>query len=595
LKTYITVDFISARKRAFDYLNRFFNVHKKSNPEASFPSSQETWTVELEILHKERVICLPIDVILEADYPLSLPIIKIQKQDAATLGYIPNIDTRGVVCIYDANTNIPNPEEPERLIEKCVLKAKEIIEQGLIRTSNAERYEKEFIAYWENAYGEESAVDIQTLSLINDDGDLPEHVNYVILKPPIGEFHSIIYSDIQDFQKFKDHLERNKHQHLECPTFFLGKLDTWFPPFHINNGEAISIIKSLNRYEEFVEYLNSSPILPIITFAKVLNGRNLIFGWIHKQLELKNKKRRRLIRKREIKLSPKNYRKIVNPENETFLVTRFSSQTLTWARLDRRTSADFSSHETNKGKKVLVAGLGSIGSNLIPYLVNMGVVEFRLVDSDILSLDNIGRHLLGISDVYKRKTHAIRDYLESKNPLTSVITREERVVSLVNSDPSFFTACDYYFFCTGDVNSEMWLGNNILKSSWKRPAFFIWVEPYLIGGHCVYFNGVDSIDWNALFPNNKFAYNFISEKAHETTEFTKQEAGCQTTYMPYSSSTLLLFIAGIYPKIFNHFKSVGENTCYSWAGDLSFAREKNIAISEYGLHVDSFSLLERQI
>jgi hypothetical protein len=354
-------------------------------------------------------------------------------------------------------------------------------------------------------------------------------------------------------------------------------------------------MKTLGLENKFIEYLNSRPSLPIVTFSKVIDSRMICFGWRHKPVQIKTHRRRGKIIHSEKKIKPERYNKLLDEKNFSVYVRRFSPQIFDHNRLLHRTSADYDTHEVRNSTKIMIAGLGSIGSNLIPFLEKSGVTEFRLVDDDILSLDNIGRHYLGISDTGKKKTQALRDYIETKNPLTIVHTREKNIVPLVQEEPTFLSACDFYFFCTGDVNSETWLANNIFKSTWNRPSFFIWVEPYLAGGHCLYFNGVDPIFWDKFFPDNRFIYNVISDETHQQTSFVRREAGCQVTFLPYSAANLQLFIAALFPKILKIFKESSKNKCFSWVGDLSTLREMGIGLSRNADEVESFSIVERQL
>ena len=101
--------------------------------------------------------------------------------------------------------------------------------------------------------------------------------------------------------------------------------------------------------------------------------------------------------------------------------------------------------------------------------------------------------------------------------------------------------------------------------------------------------------WEDMFPNNRFVYNIISDEMHNQINFTKREAGCQITFIPYSASNLQLFIAAIFPKILNILKSGGENMCFSWSGDLSALNKMKIDLSTYGNSAESYSLVERQI
>ena len=587
MSTYKTLDFVSARQKAFEHLSRFFTVRKEDSS-ATLPLSGESRLVELEILKHDEVICLEVTILLKPDFPLSLPSIYLGKEDVAKLGFLPNIDTNGLICTFDSNTTIPNPEAPERLVEVCVRRAKSIIEDGL-NNDNLEKYDGEFIAYWENKYCNEPSVDKRVLSLVGETGDLPSWVTYASLERPIGRFYALLYSDQQQFQVIESYLKRHQITYQEIPTFYLGQLKDWSPPFYLRNADVLDLVESIGLGDDFKEYLKSRPILPVVTFAKIIDGRNLIFGWRHNTMVSKSKYRRKK------KLSRRKYLKLFYSENRSCLVERFSPQIFTCNRLLQRTAADYGKFDPGRGLRVLVAGLGSIGSNLIPFLESAGVTEFRLVDSDVLLIENIGRHLLGINDVGKKKTEAVRDYLQRKNPLTVVHTRENRIVPLVLQEPTFLSDCDYYFFCTGDINSETWLAHNLHLNDLNRPAFFIWVEPYLAGGHCLYFDGNDEIDWDTLFDCHKFIYNVISNEVHNMFDFTKREAGCQITYLPYSASILKLFLAAIFPKMFEILEKRGKNRCFSWIGDLAVLQAMNIKISRHAENIDSFSLVERPI
>lgn len=587
MSTYKTLDFVSARQKAFEHLSRFFTVRKETSS-ANLSLESESWLIELEIDGPEEVICLEATVKLEPDFPLALPYIYISTESVAKLGFPPNIDTSGQICTFDRNTTIPNPEEPEQLIEVCVRKAKSIIEEGL-NNDNLEKYDEEFIAYWENNYRNETSVDRQVLSLVSEIGDLPSRVTYVSLGRPMGGFHALLYSDQEQFQVIERYLKRHQITYQEIATFFLGQLKGLSPPFCLRNADVLKLVESTSLRDEFREYLKSRPLLPIVTFARIIDGRNLIFGWRHNTMVYRRKHRRKK------KLSRGKYLKLLSPDNLSCLVERFSPQIFTCNRLLQRTAADYGKFDPGRGLRVLVAGLGSIGSNLIPFLESAGVTEFRLVDSEVLLIENIGRHLLGINDVGKKKTEAVRDYLQRKNPLTTVHTRENRIVPLVLQEPTFLSDCDYYFFCTGDINSETWLAHNLRLNDLNRPAFFIWVEPYLAGGHCLYFDGNDEIDWDNLFDGHKFIYNVISNEVHDEFNFAKREAGCQVTYLPYSASILKLFLAAIFPKMFEIFGKNGKNRCFSWIGDLAVLQAMNIKISRHAENVDSFSLVERPI
>lgn len=590
---YQSLDFSDARDRAFKHISRLFTIHKIENLESLLPGG-EAWEVELELDRPEEVICLKVKVIITPDFPLEFPFIFIGKDELERLGFSPNINTKGEICTFDRNTSVPNPEAPENLIEECIRRAKSIVEQGY-KNNHLDSYTNEFIAYWEGKYGEETEIDTCVLSLVDECGELPDQITYVQFEKTIGKFHSLLYADPKSFKPVEAFLEHNQIGYDEISTFYIGQLKGLAPPFHMHNDDVKKLINSLDQITEFREYLNSNPILPIVTFSLIIEGRILVLGWCHYPAEMKTRKRRKKIIKSVEKLPPRKYHRLLHPQNRSFHVKRFSPQVFTNNRLIQRTAADYDEFISFDGYKVLVAGLGSVGSHLVYYLASTGITKFWLIDNDKLSIENIGRHLLGIKDVGRNKAEGVRDYLQWKNPLTEVHVRENRVIPIILQEPEFISQCDHYFFCTGDVNTEAWVVNNLHRNEWNRPAFFIWVEPYLAGGHCVYIDGCEEPIWDLLFEEHKFIHNIISNKTHDEYSFMKREAGCQTTYLPYSGSSLNLFLAALFPKLLDTIRYGGKCRCFSWVGDLGFLAARGIETSEHIKANCSFSLIERHL
>lgn len=66
-------------------------------------------------------------------------------------------------------------------------------------------------------------------------------------------------------------------------------------------------------------------------------------------------------------------------------------------------------------KKVFQVGLGAIGGYMADSLIKIGAGiddEFTIIDNDILSIDNVGRHLLGVEYIGKRKPQAFKEYAQ---------------------------------------------------------------------------------------------------------------------------------------------------------------------------------------
>jgi molybdopterin-synthase adenylyltransferase len=80
-------------------------------------------------------------------------------------------------------------------------------------------------------------------------------------------------------------------------------------------------------------------------------------------------------------------------------------------------------------KKVLIIGLGSFGSHIAVELAKAGIGTFTLVDFDRIELSNIARHVCGVNELGRLKTHAMRDAILLKNPFAHVNTVEADINS----------------------------------------------------------------------------------------------------------------------------------------------------------------------
>lgn len=74
-----------------------------------------------------------------------------------------------------------------------------------------------------------------------------------------------------------------------------------------------------------------------------------------------------------------------------------------------------------KSARVLIAGLGGLGSVTANYLAAGGVGRLTIVDKDCVSLDNLNRQILyGTGDIGRAKTECARERLEALNPACRV-------------------------------------------------------------------------------------------------------------------------------------------------------------------------------
>lgn len=259
----------------------------------------------------------------------------------------------------------------------------------------------------------------------------------------------------------------------------------------------------------------------------------------------------------------------------TLSLKRFKLFPYSTKRISKRTSGTQSEpHE------YLVAGVGSVGSNLLYFLESEQNVNFTLIDDDILTSDNIGRHLLGFSDIRQYKVIALRNFLKNKHP--------ERVINTYNIDVKEYFAKKSLvkipttiFLCTGNNVADMYVIDFLQEHKINCPVFILSLEPFAIAGHMLYINVLEGFDIHKLMGENVNNLVALEEYQNEDKKelFNKQEAGCGNQYTNYGGSDVILFLSAMYPIIKQLIKKPYKSTEYRWVGNVNIAKEKGIKLS----------------
>lgn len=77
-------------------------------------------------------------------------------------------------------------------------------------------------------------------------------------------------------------------------------------------------------------------------------------------------------------------------------------------------------YERLKKSEVAVLGLGGLGSNVAIHLARMGVGKLLLLDADVVDITNLNRQQYRVSDIGRKKTEALSEYLRESAPLVSL-------------------------------------------------------------------------------------------------------------------------------------------------------------------------------
>jgi molybdopterin/thiamine biosynthesis adenylyltransferase len=283
-----------------------------------------------------------------------------------------------------------------------------------------------------------------------------------------------------------------------------------------------------------------------------------------------------------LKLNRNGYRKgrllpfdvMTRFENKNKKIDRLLLSVYNENRLAHRTAGELMVERT-----FLIAGLGSVGSNLCYYLNGYNNANFILADKDWFTVDNIGRHLLGFECVSQQKSHAVANYLQQYRPDRNVKAFFE---NLQQMEVDEINKANAIFVCTGDVMSEKWLIDKMVEGLIKRPAFLMWLEAYGISGIMIYVNPDDkeSLYKLKIKADDCFLdYCMIKREEYDDNDkLTQRDAGCNGSYALYSANDVILFLSVMFPEIDKILEVSSKSKCYRWVGNLNMAKQKGISL-----------------
>ncbi len=112
--------------------------------------------------------------------------------------------------------------------------------------------------------------------------------------------------------------------------------------------------------------------------------------------------------------------------------------------------------EVLSSRSVAVIGAGSVGSAIADMLTRAGIGSLILIDDDVLSEENLARHILSGKDLGRPKVEALRDRLVDINPALKVRAMPEKFkdISLdsIKTAPDLIVAAVDSYRCESAIN-----------------------------------------------------------------------------------------------------------------------------------------------
>ena len=134
-----------------------------------------------------------------------------------------------------------------------------------------------------------------------------------------------------------------------------------------------------------------------------------------------------------------------------------------------RTSLLIGEDNLNKliNSKVIVFGIGGVGSYVVESLVRSGIGNISIVDFDVVDITNINRQIIALhSTIDKKKVEVMKERILDINPNINV-TIYDTFVSYETIDNFNMADYDYVIDCIDNVTGKLLIIENCIKKNVK--------------------------------------------------------------------------------------------------------------------------------
>ena len=143
-------------------------------------------------------------------------------------------------------------------------------------------------------------------------------------------------------------------------------------------------------------------------------------------------------------------------------------------------------HEPLSVRKVVIIGCGSVGAPIAQHLAMAGVGCLRLVDPELLSWANVGRHVLGAEYVEQSKAQALAQKLQRSYPHAEIRGFKLSYTEVQLKEASLLADADLIICATADWEMESLLNFQHAQGEIAAPVLYAWTEPHACAGHAVF-------------------------------------------------------------------------------------------------------------
>lgn len=400
-------------------------------------------------------------VSVDAAFPYSLPTMAI---DGAVPLEGPHVERRQRLCTFGSNAEI-DPEKPVEVVQAYINHALELLASN-DAGENDDDYQSDFEAYWQR----ETSSDDKIRFLLNVAA--PSRLvaaEYGRRSAFLAESREEVKAWVAAHPGFNAHGEKGKAafvwlNELPKPDHYPNNLAELYRLLEAQAPDAIAILDELFAPKGQKRFC--------ILLAGPSTDTRASTGAVTLQ------RRTRFKRPIHIPITdvPTHLR------GSAFLFARSRADAVDGLR----TRLPAKTFETLRSKHAVLIGCGSLGAGLARILGQTGVGRLTLIDPELLSWENLGRHELGVSSVGKEKAGEVAAMLRGQMPyLIKVDSIAKDWVEAAAQDDNLFAAADLVIATTGSWVAEAALNDFQRAGHVPCPIVYGWMERRACAAHAL--------------------------------------------------------------------------------------------------------------
>lgn len=468
----------------------------------------------------------------QKEWFLKYPHVEVSKEYGVNICYV---DKEDKVAIFDG----------VQLIEKELKKIYEIIKSYENNSFNQQDFLEEFDSYWgENFIYLDVQSNIEKPKII----DLLE----------VQKFKEVVTTDIDKTKVFLENM--NLDIQKEKKIMFLPFFNKFSYPFPRTKNDVLKIVETLG-YKSFLEENIEGVGLKVLFSFNI--GAHTHYG--------------------AFKFTKPYKQFLVDPKIIPIRIKRIDRN-----RIFSRGGNELTHNIADIPIEITIVGCGSLGSSLAFKLAKSGVKKFVLIDPDILTVSNIGRHICGMKYLNQYKVKALKTFLLEQFPDLEIEAIEKNGVECLDK----LTQTNLIISAVGSEGERFEQLLLQLKHSKNQnisipPIVLTWFEG-AIAGQIVLIKKSNIDD----FP--LFLEKITVLKKNKKNELIKLDMGCSSSYSPYAFIDAENTVLHTSLLVTKYIASLGkmEEIVYTVFNDTE--KYNNYLSTEYK-NIPSYSIIKRKL